>query len=200
LLVLSRRKQLFVFCPLLLRGQVEARFEIPLSKAVLSGSIDHLLKEDEQGHIVEASVIDFKTIEGGEDPMTNRDLEWTDLSLQVQLYAKAARDVLGQAVKTGGVHLLKDSQRVSAPVDDKAIAAAVSNVEWAVEGIVSERFPQRPHKDKCAFCDFRQLCPMIPEELKGAPPLAIHVPGGFKSAAALGLFDDKFTRDQIANL
>jgi DNA helicase-2/ATP-dependent DNA helicase PcrA len=182
------------------RRQVEARFEIPLQKAILAGAIDLLLKEDENGKILEASVIDFKTIEGGEDPKNNPDLEWTDLSLQVQLYAKAAREVLDQTVQAGGIHLLKDNQRVSAPVDDKAIAAAVANVEWAVAGIVSEQFPMRPHKDKCGGCDFRQLCPMTPEKLVGEPPPPIHVPGGTKPPAAFALFDDAFSRAKIANL
>lgn len=179
------------------RRQIEARFEIPLSQAVISGAIDLLLKEDEAGKIVEASVIDFKAIEGGDDPTNNVNLEWTELSLQVQLYAKAAREVLGQDVRAGGVHLLKDNQRVSAPVDDDATAAAVSNVEWAVNGIISERYPMRPHKDKCAECDFRQLCPMKPEKFDVAPPPPIHVPGGTRMAAAFALFDEGFSSSQL---
>ena len=145
------------------RRQVEARFEIPLRDAVVSGSIDLMIEEDERGNIVDACVIDFKTLEGGENPLTVDKLEWTELVLQVQLYAKAARDVLGQVAHRGHVHLLKDSQRIEVPVDDDAIAAALANVEWAVAGIAAEDFAMRPHADKCFACDFAKICPKTPQ-------------------------------------
>ena len=76
--------------------QVEAVFEIPAFNCVISGSIDLLLKEDEEGNILQAEIIDFKTMEGGEQPEANAKLDWTELALQVQLYARAADRVLGQ--------------------------------------------------------------------------------------------------------
>ena len=36
--------------------------------------------------------------------------------LQVQLYAKAANEVLGENARTEAVHLLRDNQRVEVPV------------------------------------------------------------------------------------
>src|SRR5207248_561247 len=65
---------------------VEVRFEIPVQHAVLAGAIDLLLKVDAHNNVLEATVIDFKAIEGGPDPIVNPDLSWTELSLQVQLY------------------------------------------------------------------------------------------------------------------
>ena len=65
--------------------EVEVLFEIPVQHAVISGAIDLLLKVDENNHIIGATVVDFKAISGGDDPEANPDLEWTDLSLQVQL-------------------------------------------------------------------------------------------------------------------
>ena len=59
------------------------------------------------GNILKAEIIDFKTMEGRDQPTTNNDLDWTELALQVQLYARAADQVLGQNAKTGSVHLLK---------------------------------------------------------------------------------------------
>jgi DNA helicase-2/ATP-dependent DNA helicase PcrA len=160
------------------RRQVEARFEIPVSGAVVSGAIDLMLQEDEQGNVIDACVVDFKTLEGGEDPLEADDLEWTVLSLQVQLYAKAARDVLGEVANRGHVHLLKDGQRIEVPVDDAAVAAALAVVEWAVNGIVREDFPMRPHVDKCPACDFRKLCPKRPQNFRNADvPPGLHVPG-----------------------
>jgi len=178
------------------RRQVEARFEIPIQDAVVSGSIDLMIQEDANGNIIDACVIDFKAIEGGEDPENNAQLEWTALALQVQLYATAARDVLGEAIQAGHVHLLKDNQRVEVPVDDPAIQAALANVNWAVEGIISGDFPMRPHRSKCADCDFRQLCPMSPQQFQIAPPPPpIRTPGATEGTmvGAFELFDPNFT-------
>lgn len=158
------------------RRQLEVPFEIPLRESVLSGSIDLLLRLDNQDRIVDAAVIDFKTIEGGPDPETT--LDWTELALQVQLYARAAADVLDANARTGAVHLLRDGQRVEVPVDEEAVEAAVRNVEWAAERIIAGDFPMRPHPDKCGECDWRRLCSQAREEFEtndASPPL--HVPG-----------------------
>jgi DNA helicase II / ATP-dependent DNA helicase PcrA len=177
------------------RRQVEARFEIPVNGAVVSGAIDLMLEENENGEVIDACVVDFKTIEGGEDPEQNQDLEWTELALQVQLYAKAARDVLGRATENGFVHLLKDGQRVQIPVDRAAVDAALANIEWAVDRIVSSDFPMRPEKAKCEGCDFRKICRMRPEQFSTATvPPPIHVPGqpARIMAAAFRNFDPNF--------
>jgi DNA helicase-2/ATP-dependent DNA helicase PcrA len=162
--------------------QIEARFEIPIKGAVISGSIDLLIREDENGNVIDAEVIDFKAIEAGEHPERSTEIEWTELALQVQLYALAARQVLGENARTGAVHFLKDGQRIAVPVDDDAVAAAIRNVEWAVENIMQGRFPMRPQADKCRNCDFAPICPKtLQDALVGTPP-AIHVPGGERMA------------------
>jgi DNA helicase-2/ATP-dependent DNA helicase PcrA len=159
------------------RRQVEARFEIPVEKAVISGSIDLMLQEDENGNILDATVIDFKAMKGGDDVEQNEDLSWTELSLQVQLYAKAAREVLGENARTGNVHLLKDNQRIEVPVTDDAVKSAVENVEWSVDRIIAGDFPMRPHPQKCAACDFKALCPKRQENFaSGEVPPPIHIP------------------------
>ncbi len=158
--------------------QLEVRFEIPVEKAVITGSIDLMLKEDPAGQILEARVIDFKAIEGGDAPEQNERLHWTELALQVQLYAKAAVDVLGENARTGAVHLLKDNQRVEVRVDAEGIARAVANVEWAVARIIQGDFPMRPHVDKCGACDFSLLCSKRPEDFRSEDlPPAICIPG-----------------------
>ncbi|MBE7457171.1 MAG: ATP-dependent helicase [Planctomycetia bacterium] len=160
------------------RRQVEVRFEIPARQLVISGSIDLLLREDAAGNIVDATVVDFKAMEGGEAPAESERLDWTELSLQVQLYAKAAREVLGQNARTGAVHLLKDNRRQVVPVDDAAVDAAVRNVEWAIERILAGDFPARPHRQKCEDCDFKALCgKRFQEFATDAMPPAIRVPG-----------------------
>ena len=175
------------------RRQVEVRFEIPVTQAVISGTIDLMLHEDQEGKLLDAEVIDFKAMEGGKNAESNVDLQWTELSIQVQLYAKAAKEVLGQNARTGAVHLLKDNKRISVPVDEPAINAAVQNVEWAVDRIISGDFPMRPNKEKCETCDFKSLCSKVSESFSvdTAPP-PIHVPGSqnTKMARAFSEFDN----------
>ena len=172
--------------------RVEAIFEIPASKCVISGSIDLLLHEDPNGNILQAEIIDFKTMEGGEDPASDEKLDWTELALQVQLYARAADQVLGQNARTGSVHLLKDNQRVEVPITPEAVGAALANIEWAVEGILQSDFPMRPHPDKCGECDFRSLCPSTPQDFKNqspAPP-ELHLPQGKEMARAFSQYKE----------
>ena len=173
---------------------VEQRFEIPVEQAVISGTIDLLLREDPTGTVLEATVIDFKTMEGGPDPEENERLEWTDLALQVQLYARAANEVLGENTRTGAVHLLRDNQRVEVPVDDDSVAAAVENVEWAVDRIIEHDFPMRPHPTKCGECDFRALCPKVPEDFTGGaepPPLHLFNDGREQMVRAFSEFEEE---------
>jgi DNA helicase-2/ATP-dependent DNA helicase PcrA len=170
--------------------QVEARFEIPAQDCVISGAIDLLLKENAEGQVIDAEVIDFKAIEGGDDPLQNTELDWTDLALQVQLYARAAQQVLGENARTGSVHLLKDNQRLTVPVDDAAVAAAVDNVEWAVQGILAADFPMRPHPVKCAECDFQKLCPKQSQQFSftNRQPALIQLSNGSEAVRSFSQF------------
>lgn len=167
--------------------QVEVRFEIPSRGCLITGAIDLLMRKDEQGKIVEAHVLDFKTMEGGEDPEANADLDWRELSLQVQLYAKAARDVFGENAATGSIHLLKDNQRIDVPIDQAAVQSAIDNIEWAVQGILEQDFPMRPDRAKCTACDFSRLCSkqVQPFRQEMAPPPPIVTPSGPMMAAAI---------------
>ena len=154
--------------------QIEQRFEIPANQTVISGSIDLLVKEDEAGNITDVKVIDFKSIN---EPDAEEMLDWIDLSLQVQLYAKAANEVLGMNARTGAVHLLRDNQRIQVPITNEAIDSAIRNIEWAVDRIISEDFSMRPERSKCEMCDFKALCPKEPEQFSTNDyPPPIHVP------------------------
>ena len=170
---------------------VEATFEIPAANCVITGSIDLLLREDSEGHILDAEIIDFKAMEGGEVPIGNSRLDWTELSLQVQLYARAANQVLGENAQTGSVHMLKDNQRIEVPISQEAVDAAMANIEWAVQGILHADFPMRPQREKCTDCDFRVICSRITQEFEEhTPPPALHLPGGsMEMARAFSRFE-----------
>lgn len=155
----------------------EARFEITIGQAMVSGAIDLLLKRDEKGNILDSHVIDFKSLDAPEDDTPN---DWIDLSLQVQLYAYAANEVLGENAKTGSVHLLKEqgaNARVDVPVTDSAISAAINNINWAVECILKNDFPMRPCHGKCDHCDVSRICPKVAQDFASdTVPPAIYVP------------------------
>ena len=172
--------------------QLEAFFEIPAASCVISGSIDLLLHEDAAGNILKAEIIDFKTMEGGDQPTTSNELDWTELALQVQLYARAADQVLRQNAKTGSVHLLKDGQRIEVPITQDAVNAALANIEWAVNGILESDFPMRPHPQKCKTCDFRSICPKTPQSFsvsRTAPP-ELHLPGRTEMARSFSQYQE----------
>lgn len=159
------------------RRQLEVAFEVPISRAVISGAIDLLIRENPEGRIVEASIVDFKAMRGEDEFRENESLHWTELALQVQLYAKAAREVLGEGGRTGAVHFLKDNQRIAVPVDNAAVDSALQNVEWAVERILAHDFPMRPERSKCESCDFNRLCSkQLQQFTTNTLPPPIHIP------------------------
>ncbi|MDH4617378.1 ATP-dependent DNA helicase [Brevibacillus sp. AY1] len=169
----------------------EARFEINIGQALVSGAIDLLLKRDDIGNIIDAHVIDFKSLDTPDQSAEN---DWIDLSLQVQLYAHAANEVLGEKTKTGSVHLLKDNKRIDIPVSKDAITAAIGNINWAVERILDNDFPMRPCSKKCNSCDISRICSQTPQQFintNNMPP-KIHIPVENKTVSirAFSEFED----------
>jgi len=163
--------------------QDEARFELSVKDALITGAIDLLLLEDPQSGITTADVIDFKSMEIEEDNPTNY---WCDMSIQVQLYSKAAKEVMGENVKTGYIHTLKDNVRTAVPVDKASVDDAISVVEWAVQGIINDDFPMRACSRKCEdWCDFKAMCARNRQAFKNETrPPQINTPVGLKTIAA----------------
>lgn len=162
--------------------QDEARFEIAVKDALITGAIDLLLMEEPEKGIVSADVIDFKSMEV---PDNVTEYDWRDMSIQVQLYSKAAKEVLGENVETGYIHTLKDNRRTAIPVDDNSVNSAIGIVEWAVSGILNSDFPMRACKQNCEHCDFKAMCAQKREEFKSTTkPPKINTPAGLKTIAA----------------
>lgn len=161
--------------------QDEARFEISVKDALITGAIDLLLKEDIEKGIITADVIDFKSMEIPDDS----NIDWRDMSIQVQLYSKAAKEIMGENVKTGYIHTLKDNKRTAIPVDDKSINNAIGVIEWAVNGILGGDFPMRACTKVCNNCDFKAMCAQHKQEFKSpVQPPEINTPTGTKKIAA----------------
>lgn len=166
--------------------QDEARFELLVQDALITGSIDLLLKEDKSKNINAAEVIDFKSMEL---PKQLEEFDWREMSLQVQLYSRAAKEVLGENAEIGYVHTLKSNKRVEVPVDETAVKNAIGAIEWAVKGILQEDFPMRACSANCKNCDYRALCRQEKEVFKRTElPPVINTPMGEKVIAA---FEEK---------
>lgn len=170
--------------------QDEARFELLVDEALITGSIDLLLKEDETKNINAAEVIDFKSMEV---PDRLEEFDWREMSLQVQLYSRAAKEVIGENAETGYVHTLKNNKRVEVPVDESAVKNAIGAIEWAVKGILQEDFPMRACSSNCKNCDYRALCRQErePFKRKELPPV-INTPVGERVIAAFEEEDGEF--------
>lgn len=168
--------------------QDEARFEIPAEGALITGSIDLLMKEDPESGITTADVIDFKSMETPEDVTA---YDWRDMSVQVQLYSKAAREVIGDNVQTGYIHTLKDNRRTAIPVDKQSADNAIKLIEWAVKGILAGDFPMRACQHNCSKCDFKAMCAQKRQDFRTTEkPPQINTPSGSKDIAAFDE-DDK---------
>ena len=170
--------------------QDEARFELLVEDALITGSIDLLLKEDETKNINAAEVIDFKSMEV---PDKLEEFDWREMSLQVQLYSRAAKEVIGENVEIGYVHTLKNNKRVEVPVDEISVKNAIGAIEWAVKGILQEDFPMRACSTNCKNCDYRALCRQEREDFKRKemPPI-INTPVGKQVIPALEEKDGEF--------
>lgn len=162
--------------------QDEARFEISVKDALITGAIDLLLLEDLQRGITTADVIDFKSMETPEDVAA---YDWRDMSIQVQLYSQAAKEVIGENVETGYIHTLKDNRRTAIPVDKQSVDNAIGVVEWAVRGILDGDFPMRACPKNCGACDFKAMCAQNRQPFKNETlPPQINTPAGLKTLAA----------------
>lgn len=162
--------------------QDEARFEISVKDALITGAIDLLLLEDPQRGITTADVIDFKSMETPEDVTA---YDWRDMSIQVQLYSRAAKEVIGENVETGYIHTLKDNRRTAVPVDKESVDSAIGVIEWAVRGILDGDFPMRACPKNCRSCDFKSMCAQKRQEFKSqTKPPQINTPAGLKTIAA----------------
>ncbi len=168
--------------------QDEARFELSVKDALITGAIDLLLKEEPERGITTADVIDFKTMELPDDSI---DYDWRDMSIQVQLYSKAAKEIMGENVETGYIHTLKDNKRTAIPVDESSVEKAIKAIEWAVSGILSNDFPMRPCKTNCDRCDFKAMCARKKQPFaRTDTPPTISTPTGEKIIAAYDMEGD----------
>ena len=125
----------------------EERFSIKIGATDLVGRIDRI----DRGPDGKVIITDYKT-------GRPRSQEDADESLQLTLYALAARETWGYEVERLGFHNLESNTTVITFRTDTQLEQAKLKVEEVVSKIAAERFEPKPGFH-CGFCAYRVLCP-----------------------------------------
>jgi DNA helicase-2/ATP-dependent DNA helicase PcrA len=136
--------------------ETERRFELQVGSAKLAGRVDRI---DRTGPDTVA-IVDYKTGK----PKSQED---ADKSLQLSLYALAARETWGKRADRLVFHNIENNTPVSTTRTDAELEAAKARVQEVAEGIARGEFPPNP-KYHCVFCPYRNLCPAT-EKAVAAP-------------------------------
>jgi DNA helicase-2/ATP-dependent DNA helicase PcrA len=125
----------------------EDSFEIRVGETIVVGRIDRIDKLPD-GRV---AIVDYKTGKA-------RDQKSADGSLQLSLYAVAAKEKWGYEVGQLSFYNLEDNLPVSTIRNETQMLAARQEVTDAAEGIASGEFSPKPGQH-CGFCSYRSLCP-----------------------------------------
>ncbi len=127
--------------------ETERKFELQVGSAKLTGRVDRI---DRTGPDTVA-IVDYKTGK----PRSQED---ADESLQLSLYALAARDAFGEHADRLIFHNLENNMEVCTTRTDGELEAAKLRVQKAAEGIARGEFAAKPGY-QCSYCPYRNLCP-----------------------------------------
>jgi RecB family exonuclease len=141
----------------------EQSFEIRIGQTAVVGRIDRIDQRSDGS----VAIIDYKTGKA-------RDQENADESLQLSLYAIAAKEKWGYAVGELIFYNLEENVAVSTMRSEPQLLGARSRVEAAAQGIADGIFKAKLGMH-CNFCAYRSLCP---EKEKRIPHRVESVVGG----------------------
>ena len=136
--------------------QTEQKFELAVAGVKLVGRVDRIDRIAPDG----VAIVDYKT---GKP----RKQEDADKSLQLSLYALAAKEAWGLRADRLIFHNLEDNTSVVTTRNNADLEAAKNRVQDAAEDIADGKFPAKPGYH-CSFCPYRNLCP--------ATEKVVHVP------------------------
>jgi DNA helicase-2/ATP-dependent DNA helicase PcrA len=136
--------------------ETERRFELQVGSAKLAGRVDRI---DRTGPDTVA-IVDYKTGK----PKSQED---ADESLQLSLYALAARETWGKRADRLIFHNLENNTPVYSTRTDFELEAAKLRVQEAADAIAAGKFAPKLGYH-CAFCPYRNLCPAT-EKMVAAP-------------------------------
>jgi ATP-dependent DNA helicase UvrD/PcrA len=127
--------------------QTEKRFEFQVGGCRLAGRVDRI-DGSASGAV---DIVDYKTGK----PRLQED---ADKSLQLSLYALAAKEVWGHHAARLIFYNLENNTAVSTTRNDAELEAAKCRVEQVAKAIAEGKFPAKPGY-QCALCPYRNLCP-----------------------------------------
>ena len=127
--------------------ETERRFEMQVGAAKVTGRVDRI---DSTGPETVA-IVDYKTGK----PKTQED---ADESLQLSLYALAAKEALGKRADQLIFHNLENNVAICTTRNDAQLEEARLRVQKVSEGIAQGRFDPKVGF-QCSFCPYRNLCP-----------------------------------------
>jgi superfamily I DNA/RNA helicase/RecB family exonuclease len=135
----------------------EQKFDVAVAGMKLTGRIDRMdrvgaasVGSDSVGSDGVA-IVDYKTGK----PKSQED---ADKSLQLSLYALAAKEAWGLHADRLIFHNLEDNSMVVTTRDDGDLEKAKIKVREAAENIAAGKFDAKPGYH-CSFCPYRNLCP-----------------------------------------
>jgi DNA helicase-2/ATP-dependent DNA helicase PcrA len=135
--------------------ETESRFELQVGSAKLAGRVDRIDRTGPDS----VAIVDYKTGK----PKSQED---ADKSLQLSLYALAARETWGKRADCLIFHNLENNTPVHTTRTDAELDAAKLRVLAASDGIAQGKFAPKVGYH-CAFCPYRNLCPATEKIVAG---------------------------------
>jgi RecB family exonuclease len=132
--------------------EAEKAFVVKIAGVRVKGRIDRVDQLD--GGI---RVLDFKTGKAFTQEKANA-------SVQLGIYALAARELWGAVPKELVIYNLEDNSEVSSKRSAHALGALEEKVTAIAGGIAAGEFPEKPGFH-CRWCDFRNVCPAQEQRL-----------------------------------
>jgi RecB family exonuclease len=131
--------------------------------ATVVGRIDRIDRIDADEAV---AIVDYKTGK----PLSQED---ADDSLQLSLYALAAREALGKRAERLIFHNLENNAAICSTRSEAELNAVRLKIEAVADAIAREKFEPR-QGFHCNYCPYRNLCPatekIIPDRLATAQP------------------------------
>jgi DNA helicase-2/ATP-dependent DNA helicase PcrA len=139
---------------------VEKSFEMKVDGVRVRGRMDRV----DQLDAGQVRVIDFKT-------GSAFDQEKADKSLQLSIYAIAARETLHAEPAELVIFNLEDNTAIHTERDEEALLETRAKIAEVAAGIGAEVFDPKPGF-WCRWCEFRNLCPATEQRLYSIPHAA----------------------------